>query len=71
MFAGVSPVFALVRVRRGEPRPSEERFQQAVAQDRRRLHLPPTDCPIELEVVGPYEIVVDGTELDEYVVWER
>ena len=64
-------MLALVRVRRGEPRPSEEQFHQAVAQDRQRLHLPRTDSSIELEVVGPFEIAVDGTELDEYVVWER
>ena len=71
MSAGASPVLALIRIRRGEPRPSEEQFRQAVRQDRQRLHLSTTNEPIELEVAGPFSIVADGTELDEYVVWER
>jgi hypothetical protein len=71
MQAGASLAFALVRVPRGEPRPTEERFLDALRQDRERLHLPKTNGTPDLEIAGPYAIIVDGEELDEYVVWER
>lgn len=71
MQAGVSLAFALVRVPRGEPRPSEERFLDALRQDRERLRLPTANGRPDLEIAGPYAITVDGKDLDEYVVWER
>jgi hypothetical protein len=71
MQAGASLAFALVRVPRGEPRPSEETFLDALKRDRERLRLPETNGKPELEIAGPYAITVDGQELDEYVVWER
>ena len=71
MPAGVSNAFALLRIPRGEARPSDERFRAALAEDHARLHQPQGNGTSELEVAGPYAILVDGTELDEYVVWER
>jgi hypothetical protein len=71
MPAGASLAFALIRVPRGGARPSEEQFRVALQRDRERLHHPASDVPTELEIAGPYAITVDGSELDEYVVWER
>jgi hypothetical protein len=71
MPAGASLAFALVRVPRGGPRPSEAQFRAALQRDHEQLHLPqPTILP-ELATAGPYAIIFDGAELDEYVVWER
>jgi hypothetical protein len=66
MPAGASQAFALIRVPRGQSRPSEEQLRAALTADRESIN-PPT----EMQVAGPYHILVDGTELDEYVVWER
>jgi len=71
MPAGSPVAFALLRVPRGDPRPSEENFRAALAKDREALHLPGTNGADDLQTAGPYQIVVDGNELDEYVVWER
>ncbi|MBX3024133.1 hypothetical protein KF840_04405 [bacterium] len=71
MTAGASPAFALIRVARGEARPSEERLRAALQTDRERLRQPAPPAPTEMQVAGPYHILVDGNELDEYVVWER
>jgi hypothetical protein len=71
MPAGASVAFALVRVPRGSARPSDEQFRTALQHDRERLHQPAPRVQAELEIAGPYAIVVDGSELDEYVVWER
>lgn len=71
MHAGASPAFALVRVPRGEPTPSDETFLQALQEDRRRLHLPAANGQTEFQIAGPYAIIVDGSELDEYVAWEK
>ncbi len=71
MGGGVSLAFALVRVPRGAPRPSEARLREAIAQDRERLRLPPPNGATELQVAGPYAVLANGTELDEYVAWER
>ncbi len=71
MPAGASPAFALVRVPRGQARPTEEQFRGALQQDRQRLHMPENGVPTDLLITGPYAITVDGNELDEYVVWER
>lgn len=70
MPAGASQAFALIRVPRGNPRPSEGELRAALVADRERIGhaaAPATD----LEVAGPYKISVDGHEVDEYVVWER
>ncbi len=70
--ASPSPVaFALLRVPRGQGRPSEQQFREALAKDRERLHQTPAPERSDLIVAGPYAIVVDDAELDEYVVWER
>jgi len=71
MPSGTPLAFALVRVRRGEPRPSEEVLRRALAEDRERLGLPRANGAAEMVVAGPYAVLVDGTELDEYVVWDR
>ena len=72
MPAGSPLAFTLLRVPRGAPRPSVEAFRRAIADDRERLHLSSTTAgPAELEIAGPYAVVVDGTELDEYTAWER
>jgi hypothetical protein len=63
--------FALVRVPRGQPRPPHDEFQAVIRRDRERLHLAPADGPIEIEVTGPVQVVVNGAEYDEYSVWER
>jgi len=61
----------MIRISRGQPRPSEEAFATALKEDRQRLHLPPSDGTGEIEIAGPYPVLVDGSELDEYVAWER
>jgi hypothetical protein len=71
MPVGASLAFALIRVPRGDPRPTEEQFRAALRQDRARLHYPEPAAPTQVETAGPYAITVDGSELDEYVVWER
>jgi hypothetical protein len=71
MPAGASPAFALIRVARGEARPNEDRLRAALQADRERLHQPAPPAPTEMQVAGPYHITVEGTELDEWVVWER
>ncbi len=71
MHAGASPTFALLRVPRGASKPSDEKFLEALQKDRERLSLPALNGHTEFEATGPYEITVDGSELDEYVVWER
>jgi hypothetical protein len=71
MPAGASQAFALIRVPRGESRPSDERLRAALQADRESINQPAPQAPTEMQVAGPYHILVDGTELDEYVVWER
>ena len=71
MASGAPLALALFRVRRGEPRPSEEVLRRALAADREQLRLPPANATAEMVVAGPYAVLVDGSELDEYVVWER
>lgn len=71
MHAGASPAFALVRVPRGDAQPSDETFLKALQEDRERLHLPAANGHTEFQIAGPYAIVVDGAELDEYVAWEK
>ena len=71
MPAGASQAFALIRVPRGQSRPSEEQLRAALQADRESINQPAPHAPTEMQVAGPYHILVDGTELDEYVVWER
>ena len=71
MPAGASVAFALIRVPRGGPPPSEQEFRAALRRDRERLQHPEPAIPPDLSTAGPYAIIVDGAELDEYVVWER
>ena len=71
MPAGASQAFALIRVPRGQSRPNEDQFRAALQADRESINQPPPQAPTEMEIAGPYHILVDGTELDEYVVWER
>jgi hypothetical protein len=71
MNAGASPAFALVRVPRGEAKPTDDTFLEALQKDREKLSLPALNGHAELVTAGPYAILVDGTELDEYVVWEK
>ena len=70
MRSGASIAFVMIRLPRGE-RPSQEQFADALGEDRRRLHLPPSTGSVEFLTAGPYAIIVDGHELDEYVAWER
>jgi hypothetical protein len=71
MPVGASVAFALLRVPRGAPRPSDEQFRAALRQDRERLHYADAAVQTEVEVAGPYRVTVDGSDLDEYVAWER
>ena len=71
MPVGASVAFALLRVPRGQPRPSEDQFRSALRQDRERLHYVDVRASGDVEIAGPYPIIVDGAELDEYVAWER
>ena len=71
MPAGASVAFALIHVPRGEARPSEEQFRAALQKDCECIHQAAPRVRPDLLIAGPYEITVDGSELDEYVVWER
>jgi hypothetical protein len=71
MPAGASVAFALLRVPRGEPRPTDEQFRAALEKDRERLHQPEPRTVTDVQTAGPYPITVDDSELDEYVAWER
>ena len=71
MPAGASQAFALILVPRGQSRPNEDQFRAALQADRESINQPAPQDPTEMEIAGPYHILVDGTELDEYVVWER
>jgi len=70
MGAGRSLALTTVRVPHGQPRPPDAEFRKAIAQDRQRLGLPPLDRTAEVVVAGPYRILVDGQEWDEYVAWD-
>lgn len=71
MRAGSPLAFTLLRVPRGDPRPSDEEFLNALARDREQLHLPAANGASDFAIAGPYAILVDGSELDEWVVWEK
>jgi hypothetical protein len=63
--------FTLIRVPRGAPHPSEAACREALALDRARLRLPALNGHVEYAVAGPYEVIVDDNELDEYTIWEK
>jgi hypothetical protein len=71
MSSGVSLALALIRIPRGQPRPSEDDFCKALAEDRKQLCEPEPNGDTEYQVAGPYPVVVDGADLDEWVVWEK
>ncbi|MFN8641599.1 MAG: hypothetical protein U0802_08080 [Candidatus Binatia bacterium] len=71
MPAGASQAFALIRLARGAAQPTEAQQRAALRADHEQIHQPAPSAPTELHVAGPYHILVDGQELDEYVVWER
>jgi hypothetical protein len=71
MSSATSLAFALIRVPRGQPRPSEDEFRKALDADRKQLHQPELNGAAEFAIAGPYPVVVDGTDLDEWVVWEK
>ena len=61
----------LIRVPRGNPRPSDDAFQAALARDRDFLRLPTASGQMDIQIAGPYPVEVDGSAYDEYVAWER
>ncbi len=70
MHAGASPAFAIIRIPRGEDKPTTEAFLEALRKDRDLLGLPSLNGQTEFVSAGPYAITVDGADLDEYVAWE-
>ncbi len=71
MSVGASQAFALIRIPRGQARPSEDELRQALEQDRQQIGEAARATRVDVHVAGPYHVLVDGAELDEYVVWER
>jgi hypothetical protein len=71
MTAGASVAFALLRLPRGSERPTDEQFRAALRKDREQLHMPPLAGDWDLQIAGPYAVHVDGSDLDEWVAWER
>lgn len=71
MNSGSAVAFVLLRVPRGQARPSEVEFKEAIARDRKSLGQPAPISYSELEITGPIPVTVDGSDLDEYAVWER
>jgi len=61
----------MIRVPRGQPPPDEAQLRTAIERDRARLHLPPEKYARDVTVAGPYPVIVNHEELDEYVVWEQ
>lgn len=71
MQAGVAVAFAMLRIPRGNTRPSEDELLEALRRDREQLHQPALNHAPDYLVAGPYHVTVDGKDLDEWVVWER
>ncbi len=71
MSRAIATALAVVRVPKGAPRPSDEVFRAALQEDRKRLGLEEAEAFADFAVSGPYPVLVDGVEYDEYVVWER
>ena len=68
---GIATALTVVRVARGQPRPSETELRGAIERDRTYLRLPREPYQRDLSVAGPYPVTVGAQEFDEYVVWER
>ena len=71
MQKGTASALTVIRVSRGAPAPKQEECQVALAKDRAKQHLDGGGYFADVSVAGPYPILIDGQELDEYVVWER
>lgn len=71
MQKGTASALTVIRVSRGAPAPKQEECQAAIAMDRARQHLDGGGYFADFSIAGPYQILVDGEELDEYVVWEH
>jgi hypothetical protein len=71
MSSGTPAALTVMRVARGQPRPSDSELRAAINRDREILRLGPERSRRDLAVAGPYAVLVDGLEMDEYVVWER
>jgi len=70
MQKGTASALTVIRVSRGAPAPKPEECREALAKDRARQHLDDGAYFADFRVAGPYQILIDGQELDEYVVWE-
>lgn len=70
MPAGTPIALTVVRVARGASAPAEAALREAIARDRARLRVPAGSAAPDFRVAGPYHVIVDGREIDEYVVWE-
>ena len=68
---GIASALTVVRVARGQPPPSEVELRAALERDRARLHLPAEQYCRDFTVAGPYQVLIEGRALDDYVVWER
>lgn len=71
MSAGSSLALALIRVPHGNPRPSDEECRTALVRDREELRRSGLNGAPEFDLAGPYHIIVDGNDVDEWVVWEK
>jgi hypothetical protein len=61
----------VIRVSRGAPAPKPEDVQAAIESDRAKQRLDGGKYFADFSIAGPYQVIVDGQELDEYVVWEH
>jgi hypothetical protein len=59
----------LVRRPRGAPGPDAAEVRQALVDDRTRIATV-GGASFGYRLAGPYPVVVDGVEMDEYVAWE-
>jgi len=71
MSRATATALTVLRVARGAPHPSEAELRAALQNDRGVLAVADQPLICDFAVAGPYAIVVDGKEMDEYVVWER
>jgi hypothetical protein len=71
MQRGTASALTVIRVSRGAPAPKKDAVCAAIASDRAKQHLDGGKYFAEFSIAGPYQITVDGQELDEYVVWEH
>lgn len=71
MSRATATALTVVRVARGAAAPSDAQLRAALERDRQGLQLDPQTAICDYAVAGPYAVVVNGNDLDEYVVWER